>query len=124
MAIGRDCVDAVFIFIGSHGQDRGRLVIVLQTAAILHNNRDAVTILPKESSLVTVITHIDDKGVLSTDDEAIRVRVNRVDASAEGGIQNVALVLTVVGAQKHFTIVCADQNHTGLLRPGVACEVG
>ena len=93
------------------------MTTVQAASLILHNDGDRLACRSKQSSLITIIRLKNSDAVFSADDKAVGERVHRVDAASFRRVRHIALILTIVGTEKHLTIVSADKDHTSGLRP-------
>ena len=79
--------------------------------------------MSEECSLIAIFRLENQEVVPFADDETVRETVDSVDGLAEWGLEDVALILTIVGAEEHLTIIRANKDHAGGLRPAMAGEV-
>ena len=47
-----------------------------------------------------------------------------VNSHSQWRVKNVALILTIISTENHLSIICADKDHSSLLGPRMAREVG
>ena len=79
--------------------------------------------MSQECSLIAIFRLENQEVVPFADDETVREAVDSVDGLAEWGLEDVALILTIVGAEEHLTIIRANKDHASGLRPAMAGEV-
>lgn len=119
-----DRKDLIFIFIGSDRRDTARYIAHLACRLhVLHKERNGITHWHEQGPLVAVFCLENVEVVVRADDKAVGVRVDRVDGLSLGCVEDETLVLSIVGAEEHFAIVCADQDHARDLGPRMAREV-
>jgi len=118
-----DCVDTILVFVGCYWQDFAGWVAKLIACVVTYRHRNGITVLSQQSPLITIVILEDyELGILAYD-KTVLCRVDCVNSLPQGWFKDVGLVLTIFGTENHFSIVCADQDHSSALRPGMASEI-
>ena len=110
-----DGVNTVFVLVGRHSENAMVAAAERVASLVFHYDGDRVTIGCQQGTLVTIVRFIHTDAVLSANHEAVRVGVDRIDALSFRRIWHIALILSIVSTKKHFTIVCADEDHASRL---------
>lgn len=124
LSVRSDCIDLVFILVCGDRRDATRYIAHLACRLhVLHKEWNGISHWHEKGSLVAVLSLENVKVVVRADHKAIRVRVDRVDGLSLRRVKDEAFVLSIVGAEEHLAIVCADKDHARHLRPRMAREV-
>ena len=89
-----------------------------------HLNGQTVSIFAKKGPFIAILRLENDEVLALAHHETVFKAVDCADRLAERRLKNVALVLAIVGAEEHLTVIGANEDHTRLLRPVMAGEIG
>ena len=117
-----DRIYFIFIVVGAKWENRAVLVNG-QSWGVIHDDWKHRALTPEKRPLITIIRLEDQEFIFGANYETAREGVACVDAHTKGWIEDVRLIFTVVGTEDYLAIVCADEDHSSGLWPGVACVI-